>query len=689
MGKMLRLFQDDLRRIGSNTITLLVVIGLVLIPSLFSWYNLLACWDVFENTGHLKVAVANDDEGYQSDLVPLKVQMGDQVVSALRANDQMDWVFCDSEEAIDGARSGRYYAAVVIPASFSRDMMSVFSASAKQAPLVYYTNEKVNAIAPKMTDIGADSISNQVNTVFEQTLSEIALSVASSLLDYSDRADADGRLGTLARSIGEAGGRLQQSAAIMEAYQGVLKTAEALVADGSGLLDQVQQQATATEGSYEQARQAIDEALAACEAANRDLEEALGSVSEGAQESRAALDAVYDDGHEVALSTMGVLDSMAKLLDDLGLPDGAQQIRAARSEVEAADQAAANERTAALSYYDEATGSLADAESDYTSQVEPQMRTLMDAMGHARDAIGRTAQTLGQAASGLDGSGDSLRSKLQSGSDALGSAAGKLEDSGTQLQGLGDRLAQALASGDSTELRSVIGSDPRQFAQSVAAPIALERIAVYPVSNFGSAMAPLYTTLALWIGALLIMVAMKTQPGPEALQKLGDPTLRQVFFGRFLTVAFISILQSTVLALGNLFFIGVQAQHPWLYLVCFWTAGLVFAFIMYTLVSLFANLGKALGVILLVVQISGGGGSYPLALLPQPVQEISPFLPITHAVEAMRAAMFGVYANDFWGSIGALLLFTIPLLVLVIVLIGPLKKFVPRFVERIEASKVM
>lgn len=689
MGKMLRLFQDDLRRIGSNTITLLVVIGLVLIPSLFSWYNLLACWDVFENTGHLKVAVANDDEGYQSDLVPLKVQMGDQVVSALRANDQMDWVFCDSEEAIDGARSGRYYAAVVIPASFSRDMMSVFSASAKQAPLVYYTNEKVNAIAPKMTDIGADSISNQVNTVFEQTLSEIALSVASSLLDYSDRADADGRLGTLARSIGEAGGRLQQSAAIMEAYQGVLKTAEALVADGSGLLDQVQQQATAAEGSYEQARQAIDEALAACEAANRDLEEALGSVSEGAQESRAALDAVYDDGHEVALSTMGVLDSMAKLLDDLGLPDGAQQIRAARSEVEAADQAAANERTAALSYYDEATGSLADAESDYTSQVEPQMRTLMDAMGHARDAIGRTAQTLDQAASGLDGSGDSLRSKLQSGSDALGSAAGKLEDSGTQLQGLGDRLAQALASGDSTELRSVIGSDPRQFAQSVAAPIALERIAVYPVSNFGSAMAPLYTTLALWIGALLIMVAMKTQPGPEALQKLGDPTLRQVFFGRFLTVAFISILQSTVLALGNLFFIGVQAQHPWLYLVCFWTAGLVFAFIMYTLVSLFANLGKALGVILLVVQISGGGGSYPLALLPQPVQEISPFLPITHAVEAMRAAMFGVYANDFWGSIGALLLFTIPLLVLVIVLIGPLKKFVPRFVERIEASKVM
>lgn len=689
MGKMLLIFRDDLRRIGSNTITLLVVIGLVLIPSLFSWYNLLACWDVFENTGHLKVAVANEDEGYQSDLVPLKVQMGDQVVSALRANDQMEWIFCDSEEAIDGARSGRYYAAVVIPATFSRDMMSVFSASAEQAPLVYYTNEKVNAIAPKMTDIGADSISNQVNTVFEQTLSEIALNVASSLMEYSDRADADGRLGTLARHISEAGAGLRQGAAIMEAYRGVLQAAEALVADGSALLDQVQQQATAAGESYQQACKAADDALAACDSAGRNLQEALDSVDAGAQESREALDAVYDDGHEVVHSAMGVLDSMAKVLDNLGLTEAAQQIRTARSEIEEADRAAANERTAALGDFDEAAGHLSDAETNYTSEVEPQLKTLTSAMGSARDAVERTAQTLGQAASGLDGSGDSLRSKLQSGSDALGGAAGKLEESGTHLEDLGNSLVEALASGDSAQLRSIIGPDARQFAQSVAAPIALERIAVYPVSNFGSAMAPLYTTLALWIGALLIMVAMKTQPSPEALRRLGDPTLRQVFFGRFLTVAVISLLQSTVLALGNLLFIGVQAQHPWLYLVCFWVAGLVFAFIMYTLVALFANLGKALGVILLVVQISGGGGSYPLALLPQPIQEISPFLPITHAVEAMRAAMFGVYANDFWTSIGALLLFVLPLLVLIIALIGPLKKFVPRFVERIEASKVM
>ncbi len=689
MREMLGIFRDDLRRMGSNTITLLVVIGLVVIPSLFSWYNLLACWDVFENTGHLKVAVANDDEGYQSDLVPLKVQMGDQVVSALRANDQMDWVFCDSAEAIDGARSGRYYAAVVIPASFSRDMMSVFSASAEQAPLMYYTNEKVNAIAPKMTDIGAGTISAQVNTVFEQTLSEIALNVASSLIDYTDRADADGRLGALTRHISEAGDQLQQGAQVLGAYREVLGTAEALVADGTALLDQVQQQASQAESSYDRARQTAEEALDACAEASRKLGSALTDAGEDAQATRKALDDVYDDGHEVAQSTVGVLDSLAKVLDGNGLPDAAAEVRAARDRVQDADSEMAAERAGALGDLDAAAGDLAAAGSDYRTEVEPQMQALMDAMADARDAVGRTADALAPVAASLSGAGDGLRAKLQDGAGTLGDAAGKLDASGRELNDLAERMAAALASGDRDQLRSIIGSDPRRFAESIAAPIALERIAVYPVSNFGSAMAPLYTTLALWIGALLIMVALRPQPCPEALGRSGNPGLRQVFFGRFLTVGLISLLQSTVLALGNLLFIGVQAQHPWLYLVCFWVAGLVFAFIIYTLVALFANLGKALGVILLVVQISGGGGSYPLALLPQPVQEVSPFLPITHAVEAMRAAMFGVYANDFWTSIGALLLFTLPLLLLVLTLIGPFRKFVPRFVERIEASKVM
>ena len=163
MHDMAVIFRDEVRRLGMNVVSVVIALGLVVMPSIFAWYNIIACWNVFDNTGNLTVAVANDDEGYESDLVPLRVNVGEQVVSALRANSQIDWVFTDGDDAVDGARSGRYYAAVVIPEEFSRDMLTFYSDDSQHARIIYYSNEKVSAIAPKITDRGADTVSYEVN----------------------------------------------------------------------------------------------------------------------------------------------------------------------------------------------------------------------------------------------------------------------------------------------------------------------------------------------------------------------------------------------------------------------------------------------------------------------------------------------------------------------------------------------
>ena len=323
MNNVWRLFRFDLGRLKANVMSIIITLGLVLVPSLFAWYNIIACWNVFDNTGNLTVAVANTDEGYQSDLIPLRINIGDQVVSALRANDQIDWHITDEEDAIDGAKSGRYYAAVVIPKSFSRDMLTFYTGDAGHADIVYYANEKKSAIAPKITDQGADTVSYQVNAVFAQTLSEVSLA------------------------------------------------------------------------------------------------------------------------------------------------------------------------------------------------------------------------------------------------------------------------------------------------------------------------------------------------------------------------------QSTVMALGNLFFLDVQVTSPWLFMVCFWGAGLVFTFIIYALVVSFANLGKAIAVLLLIVQVTGCGGSFPLQIMPDFVQALSPWLPATHVVNAMRSAMMGTYGGDFWAQMGALALFLIPAALLGLVLRKPLEKFMEWYVEKVESSKLI
>ena len=219
MKNVLHLAAGDFKRLFSNTVSVIIVLGLVLLPSLFTWYNVLACWDVFGNTGNLKVAVANSDEGYQSELVPLRVNIGEQVVSALRANDQMDWEFVDEQDAIEGVRAGRYYAAVVIPESFSRDMMTFYSDDMQHAGIVYYSNEKKNAIAPKVTGQGADQISNQVNRVFAETLSEAALGISATLLEYMDTTDASGVLGKLADRVDGISSQMHEGASVLRLYR--------------------------------------------------------------------------------------------------------------------------------------------------------------------------------------------------------------------------------------------------------------------------------------------------------------------------------------------------------------------------------------------------------------------------------------------------------------------------------------
>ncbi|MFR7658434.1 MAG: YhgE/Pip family protein, partial [Eggerthellaceae bacterium] len=220
-------------------------------------------------------------------------------------------------------------------------------------------------------------------------------------------------------------------------------------------------------------------------------------------------------------------------------------------------------------------------------------------------------------------------------------------------------------------------------------PVSIERTAVVPSQSVGASMAPLYTTLAIFIGSLLIMVAVKPRISQRMKDKLKDPKPRQLFTGHFLICALLSLAQTTFMVLGNLFFLDISVVHPLLFMLVYWFAGLVFTFIIYTLVVSFANLGKAIAVLMLIVQVTACNGSYPLVILPDFVQMISPWMPATHVVEAMRAAMFGIYQNDFWIAMGELALFLVPAALLGYALRKPLEKFMQWYVRTVESTNLI
>lgn len=727
VGNVIRIVRSDFKRLFANAMSVIIVIGLVVMPSIFAWYNVIACWNVFDNTGNLTVAVANVDDGYESDLVPLRVNIGERVVSALRANDQIDWTFTTEEDAVDGARSGRYYAAVVIPAGFSKDMLTFYSEDVQHARIVYYANEKKSAIAPKITDQGADSVSYQVNEVFAQTLSEVALGIAESMSAYADEADVGGRIAGVSGKVRDMGAQAERMASVLELYSSLAGAAQTLASDSGKLVVAAQNGVDGLGAASSQGSTSASDLVAAVKGSVDDLAGALDGAAARFDEVSASAGALFDAASTGAAQGAAGLRGQAEAVDAQiaryrsaieqleelrgSLPSDAQQaldaviarmsavvslmegmrdnLGAAAKRLEAGNADVQAQRAEVERLAAEARQASDDLAASFDGGLKPGLQQLADSAGVLAANMGDGLDSLRLSGADLSASAGSAADVLGDARAKVDEAAQKLRETARELDTLADGVDEALVAGDADALRAVLGADAQLLSKALAAPVGIEREAVFPAENFGSAMAPLYTTLALFIGSLLILVVVKPTVSGRAREGLADPKPHELFLGRFGVMSFISLAQTTLMGLGNMLFLQVQVADPMLFMLCFWTAGLVFTFLIYALVAAFANLGKAIAVLLLIVQVTGCGGSFPLQLLPPFIQGLSPWLPATHVVNAMRAAMFGVYGNDFWIEIGLLLLFLVPAALVGLVLRKPLAKFMNWYVEQVESSKLV
>lgn len=729
MGNMLRLFTNDVKHLFSNVVSTIIAIGLIVIPSVFAWYNIIACWNVFDNTGNITVAVANSDDGYKSDLIPIEVNVGEMVVSALRANDQIGWEVTSEEDAIDGAMSGKYYAAVVIPQGFSRDMLTFYSSDSDHADIVYYSNEKKNAISPKVTDTGADTISYEVNKVFAETVSEISLSFVQSLSKYADEMDVDGRIAELSNHIGRLADQVDQAASVLTMYSSLIDSAGNLIDDcidlvgatkrsagnigngntnGDAIAESLEGDISAVSSrmtsALDSSLSALDEVEGFVNNAFSDASEGISGVSADLSSMAASVDAMKEKYGAIADNMRVVsaqfpegspertaLETAADRLDSVGLQMGVlvKSLSNAGNSLNQGIDKGQNAKADLNAEIQSAKQSLEDTKRNFNENLNPTLDKLIEEASLLSNNLHNSFSSLEAASAGLDRSGSSVSSSLGVASDSIGSAIAGMHESSEKMRELSQSIGEALSSGDVEKLKEVLGSSSEAMSKALSAPVGIERHAIFPSQNFGSAMAPFYTALAIYIGSLLILVVVKPRPSHRDIRRLDNPKPREMFLGRLGVMLFLSFCQTTLMALGNMFFLQVQVMHPWLLLLCFWVAGFVFTSMIYSLVYAFANLGKALAVILLIAQVTGCGGSFPLQMLPDFVQMISPYLPATHVVGAMRAAMFGVFQQDYWIQMVQLLLFLIPSALIGLVLQKPFSKFMSWYVETVESTKVI
>lgn len=726
MKNVWKIFQRDMMRVRNNVIALVVIIGISVVPCLYAWFNIAASWDPYSNTGNLKVAVASADEGYEGSLIPIEINIGDKVLSALRENTQMEWVFTTEEKATSGVKSGKYYAAIVIPKDFSNKMMSVFSEKVEKPEITYYSNAKENAIAPKVTDKGAGAVQRQVNEVFIETVSDTTLTVLQAVSNMTQASGAETIVDNLNTNLNQIAGDLTASAGLLESFSDMTGSAQKLLNSTTEFLQTVQQQTKESRQTFQEtsktfsglddsmdaAADSVGTALKSAENVYDQMDQVISGAfsdeSADAQQIASTLDTLAGQVGDVVTAYTSVRDSVAAVADKYpetsplvdaivvrmdtsiqqqknlqsklqdsakGLRDATTDLGTARSELK--NLAAKNREN------------MSGMSASYKSSVQKSLNQLSASLTSSKQEISSLLSQLDQSANGIYKLTDTADSDLSEIQKVLGDSGELLTEASDRIADTTARLDEMEASGDFSELKALISGDKAAISTFLAAPVSLDTHKIYEIANYGSSMAPFYSVLSIWIGGIVLVAMLKVNVSENCTKGLKNVELHQIYFGRFITFMIVGLFQSTLIALGDLLYLGIQCEHPFLFLLGCWFSSLVFVNIIYTLTVSLGDIGKAVSVILLVVQVAGTGGTFPIEVAPSFFRAVYPLLPFTHSMAALRETVGGMYGMNYWIDLGKLAIFLGISLIVGLVLRKPIIKANDAFTEKLEETKLM
>ena len=678
---------------------MVVAIAIVILPSLYAWLNIYSNWDPYGNTGGISIAVASLDEDYTTPEGET-VNKGRDVLDDLRESTSINWVVVDTQdEAVEGVRAGDYYAAVVIGEDFTYNMYNMLTQWTGKPTITYYENDKKNAVATKITDTAA---SNLKQSITENYLEVLIGNIFRDASDLSQALTADDPVGSAQGLLTQANTLLLSLNQTLQAYANAGAGGgmdSALSQDVSDLVSSMNSHTPSTgdltatvsqisreiyaalqkaDSALQQAYQALETAVnggnneAALAAADR-------ALSAAAQELGKAGQAVSDWGHRFDGQTGSAAQAAQKAAQELSerLFGLQAQLNSLPGLVESKDDALAAVKSC-VDAVDALTNRVGDLLTPSQSDLAQDIKDVAGQAEGMLDGLKGTAadvRTLLSQAQGLQGSLDSV---LADGQAAISDASAKL----TEL------IENLDLSGTQTQLSTlvdILGGDPAVYGQYFSELVQTSVEPVYPIANYGSAMAPFYSVLAIWVGGVILVALMKVHAKPDGLL---DPKPWHLYFGRYLTFLLFNELQAAVIVTGDLFILGVQCENIGMFYLTGALTSFVFSLLIYSLAISFGDVGKAVVVVVMVLQIAGSSGTFPIELLPQVYRKIYHFFPFPYAIDAVRECLCGMYGNTWLVQIGYLMLFAVAALIIGLFVRKPfigLNEFVE---EKLEESEL-
>ena len=717
MKHILHIFRKDVTGLSRNLFALMIAGGLCIIPSLYAWFNIYSNWDPYANTSSLKVAVVSEDSGFSSKGSD-PVNMGNQVVEQLHDNTGVGWVFPqDTDAALKGVYDGRYYAAIIIGDDFSRSLFDFLDTGMKHPSVTYYENSKKNAVATKITDTASSTLQQTINTEFINVAAQTALSGLESITQ-KDSSISDKLIDDMKTIQDNLSGYADTIATFQNGNASLsenLESMSALIPELQDILENSKDTTKLTQSalsrSVDNMTDQLDTTLAAMETISeqvqKQLDTAQNKITSDTQGASDALSAALDSLNSL-LEQNHKLDDLLNKLDDLEYIDHniIAQIRGQLEAIATLQDLAKNliDQTSSIvketpeiaAAKAEVLHSLLSSCLDKMTQTQQKYHTIASSgLSSLKITVNAAADS---AYKSLENSGSQLNSleQILLGTSKIALTANQtLGDTGTIISGMSDKIQLILTSlnniTDSSAyqtLSQLLHADAVSYAEFIATPVEVEQIDVYPAVNYGTAVTPFYTALALWVGGIVLVALMKVHvDNNPKMELMAKP--HELYLGRFLLFFVMGQIQSLIIVLGDLYLLKVSCEHPGLLILTASVASFVFVLLIYTLTLSFGDVGKTIAVVMVVIQIAGSSGTFPIELLPQFFQNVYLYFPFPYAINAMREAISGMYEMDYFIYMGKLLIFAAASLLLGLVIRKPFIPLNHFFEEKMKETKMM
>ncbi len=688
MKRAFEIFRRDINRLSHNMVAMIVTIGVCLIPSLYAWFNIAANYDPYANTGNIKIAVANADKGTENELIG-ELNVGEEIVQNLKKNDSLGWKFTDEKKAVQGVKSGKYYAAIVIPEDFSSSFVSILSGDMKQPQFEYYLNEKKNAIAPKVTGTGASTIQEQVN---EEFIAAAAGSVSKILGQTAEQ------MGTQVDTVQESLiAKMQTAEENLEEYQVVLEnlnktidgsddlingTQETLDAlkravasgaksmnNGTDILASVRNSVGALSvGLSDGLTQGADALSGISSAVGTDLgklNEKVQNVNEKIGNTITSMQDLISKNEEI-LTVLRELDNqvpgnpLSEIIEKLETEN--QRHKEILKNLQTGNNSIGNAVNTSVQGLNQIASVIQDGQKNLQTSRASFEKNVLPSLNQSLDSFAQLSGKVSGVLAGVEPSAEQLKNvtgdlkqTLSDTKTAMESTKEALDDVQKKLNTAITDLGALQSSDIYLSLKELTKKDTGEVAEFMHSPVQLETKSFYRVENYGSAMAPFYTNLAIWVGGIVLIAIFKMEVDKD--EKIKSFTVTQGYFGRWILYITTGLIQALIICLGDIYLLKIQCKNPAAFVFAGLFASFVYVNLIYALSITFKHIGKALSVILVILQIPGSAGTYPIEMTPAFFQFVHPLLPFTYGINAMREAIAGIYGMHYWKNILCLAVF--------------------------------